>query len=238
MSSVHCVIPARMASSRFPGKPLVQINGREMILRTLERAHLAACFDRVICATDSQEIADLVSASGNEVVLTGKQATGSDRVYEAMQKLNLDLVVNLQGDEPLADLDLLRDISETLVRYPKDWVTGASPVKQSDLHENSIVKVKVKSGIALDFRRFVDESEVSIWQVHRGIYAYSKKVLEEFHYTPITDREKSESIEPLRILGKRPIHIVFSSSPSISVDLPTDVEKVEAYLNLNKKSNS
>ena len=96
--AVHCIVPARMGSSRFPGKPLIKILGKEMIVRTMERARLAHCFDRIVCATDSEEIAEVVSKVGFDYVLTGPAATGSDRVAQAAKVLDLDLVVNLQGD--------------------------------------------------------------------------------------------------------------------------------------------
>ena len=86
-----------MGSSRFPGKPLFKLCGKEMIVRTLERARLAACFDRIVCATDSEEIAAVVTKADFEAAMTGAAATGSDRVSEAARALGLDLVVNLQG---------------------------------------------------------------------------------------------------------------------------------------------
>ncbi len=213
----------------------MKILGREMILRTLDRARLAACFDRIICATDSSEIADLVAASGYEVLLTGECLTGSDRVAEAAQKLNLGLVVNLQGDEPVADLDLLRDISGTLEQFPDSWVTGASPLPLNQVREKSVVKVKAENGEAVDFRREISAEEAADWCVHRGIYAYSLESLIEFHAALPTAREIAESLEPLRILGKRRVRLVFNSTPSLSVDIPSDVEKVEKYLNDPKK---
>jgi 3-deoxy-manno-octulosonate cytidylyltransferase (CMP-KDO synthetase) len=235
---VHCIIPARLASTRFPRKPLVKILGREMILRTLDRARLASCFDRIICATDSSEIASLVSDSGYETILTGECLTGSDRVAEAAHKLNLGLVVNLQGDEPAADLDLLRDVSKTLEQYPDSWVTGASPLSLNQIREKSIVKVKAENGEAVDFRREIPVEDISGWYVHRGIYAYSLESLNEFHAALPAARETAESLEPLRILGKRRVRLVFNSAPSLSVDLPSDVEKVEKYLNDHKNLSS
>ncbi|MBQ3777200.1 MAG: NTP transferase domain-containing protein, partial [Fibrobacter sp.] len=111
---VHCIVPARMGSSRFPGKPLVKIGGKEMIVRTLERARLAGCFERIVCATDSEQIAEVVSKAEFEYVMTGACATGSDRVAEAARALDLDLVVNLQGDEPLVEPSVLCDVAREL----------------------------------------------------------------------------------------------------------------------------
>ena len=94
--AVHCVVPARYTSSRFPGKPLVPICGRPMILRTLDRAVAAGCFKSVVCATDDIRIFKTVEEAGYTAVLTGPAVTGSDRVSEVAEKLGLDLVVNLQ----------------------------------------------------------------------------------------------------------------------------------------------
>ena len=203
--AVHCIVPARMGSSRFPGKPLVKIFGRDnvgkpMIVRTLERALLAECFDRIVCATDSEEIAEVVSRAGFEFILTGPAATGSDRVAFAARALDLDLVVNLQGDEPLVEPSVLCDV----------------------------VKVLVKDDYAVDFTRWVANEDAPRWFQHQGIYAYSRVCRDEFSSLPQNEVEKERSLEQMRILGRRPIRIVQSKYPSISVDVPSDVNAVEA----------
>ena len=153
--AVHCIVPARMGSSRFPGKPLIKILGKEMIVRTMERARLAHCFDRIVCATDSEEIAEVVSKVGFDYVLTGPAATGSDRVAQAAKVLDLDLVVNLQGDEPLVEPTLLADVAKTLESHPDEWVTVACPLDPGEAKVPSVVKVLVEGDYALDFSRSV-----------------------------------------------------------------------------------
>ena len=161
--AVHCIVPARMGSSRFPGKPLVKILGKEMILRTMERAVRAECFDRIVCATDSEEIAGVVSRAGFEFVLTGPAATGSDRVAFAAQALGLDLVVNLQGDEPLVEPSVLRDVASALESHPDEWVTVACPLNPAEAELKTVVKVLVKDDYALDFTRSVAVEDASRW---------------------------------------------------------------------------
>lgn len=230
MAAVHCVVPARYSSSRFPGKPLVSICGRPMILRTLDRAFAAGCFESVVCATDDVRILKTVESAGFEGVLTGPAATGSDRVFEAAKKLGLDLVVNLQGDEPLADMEMLRNVSNALAAEPCSWVSVAAPLASSDRGRESVVKVKMDSrGYALDFSRSVIQGGGE-WFRHVGVYAYSAESREEFHSLPQSVVEKERSLEQLRILGKRPIRMVFCTSLSASVDLPSDVQKVEDIL--------
>ena len=228
--AVHCIVPARMGSSRFPGKPLVKILGKEMILRTMERAVRAECFDRIVCATDSEEIAGVVSRAGFEFVLTGPAATGSDRVAFAAQALGLDLVVNLQGDEPLVEPSVLRDVASALESHPDEWVTVACPLNPAEAELKTVVKVLVKDDYALDFTRSVAVEDASRWFQHQGIYAYSRRCRDEFSSLPQSEVEKERSLEQMRILGKRPIRIVQSPYPSVSVDVPSDVAAVEAAL--------
>lgn len=228
--AVHCIVPARMGSSRFPGKPLVKILGKEMIVRTMERAVRAECFDRIVCATDSEEIAGVVSRAGFEFVLTGPAATGSDRVSAAAQELGLDLVVNLQGDEPLVEPSVLRDVASALESHPDEWVTVACPLNSAEAELKTVVKVLVKGDYALDFTRSVAVEDASRWFQHQGIYAYSRRCRDEFSSLPQSEVEKERSLEQMRVLGKRPIRIVQSPYPSVSVDVPSDVAAVEAAL--------
>lgn len=228
--AVHCIVPARMGSSRFPGKPLVKILGKEMVVRTMERAVRAECFDRIVCATDSEEIAGVVSRAGFEFVLTGPAATGSDRVASAAQALGLDLVVNLQGDEPLVEPSVLRDVASALESHPDEWVTVACPLNPAEAELKTVVKVLVKGDYALDFTRSVAVEDASRWFQHQGIYAYSRRCRGEFSSLPQSEVEKERSLEQMRILGKRPIRIVQSPYPSVSVDVPSDVATVEAAL--------
>ena len=219
-----------MGSSRFPGKPLVKLAGKEMIVRTLERARNAECFGRIVCATDSEQIASVVSKAGFEFVLTGEATTGSDRVAMAAKALDLNLVVNLQGDEPLVEPSLLCEVAKTLENHPEDWVTVACPLNPAEAMVESVVKVLVKDDYALDFCRSVANEDAPRWFQHQGIYAYSRLCRDEFSSLPQSEVEKERSLEQMRILGKRPIRIVQSPYPSISVDIPSDVDAVERVL--------
>ena len=235
MSPVSCIVPARMGSSRFPGKPLFKLCGKEMIVRTLERAALAECFDRIVCATDSDEIAEVVSRAGFEFLLTGEAATGSDRVAEAARALDLDLVVNLQGDEPLVEPSVLWNVARTLAENPDCWVTVACPLKPEDVPLKTVVKVLVKDGFAVDFRREIPAGEAGRWFQHQGIYAYSRKSRDEFTSLSQSKLELERSLEQMRIMGVRPIRMVQSPYESISVDVPSDANAVEALLHEQKK---
>lgn len=223
-----------MGSSRFPGKPLFRLCGKEMIVRTLERAALAGCFESIVCVTDSEEIAGVVTKAGFRAVMTGPAATGSDRVAEAARILDLDLVVNLQGDEPLVEPAVLRAVAQDLAAHPDCWVTVACPLNPAEVGLKTVVKVKVQDGLAVDFTRVVPPEEALRWFQHQGIYAYSRRSRDEFSSLPQSPVELERSLEQMRILGLRPIRIVESSYPSISVDVPSDAEAVEALIHERK----
>lgn len=223
-----------MESTRFPNKPLAKIDGKEMVLHTLERAALASCFDLIVCATNSEEIYSVVQKHGFEAILTRDHPTGTDRVIEAAQKLNLDLVVNLQGDEPLIDLDLLRTVAKNIQLEPTSWITAATPLLREDYNNTNVVKIQVQNNYAQDFKRQISSNPTKSWLEHRGIYAYSSVAMQEFSHSPQTKDELLRSIEPLRVLGKRPIKVIFSASTSMAVDTPTDLLLVENVLKKSK----
>jgi len=228
-SAIHCIVPARMGSQRFPGKPLVQLLGKPMVVRTLERACSAGCFKRIVCATDSVEIAQVAENAGFETLLTPDFPTGSDRVAYAAERLGLDLVVNLQGDEPVAGLTMLRSVAQALAEEPSSWITASARLEPSDHERPDVVKVLVKDGYAVDFQREIPIGTVG-WTLHRGIYAYSAESRVEFAHLIRTPLELTRSLEQMRVLGIRPIRVIQDPDISASVDLPSDVGLVERIL--------
>ena len=202
----------------------------------MERALQAGCFERIVCATDSSEIEAVVKAAGFDCVMTGECATGSDRVAEAAKKLGLDLVVNLQGDEPLVEPSVLRDVAKDLSEHPDCWVTVACPLDPSEAELKTVVKVLVSGGLAIDFTRVVKPAllgkpaSAGRWFQHQGIYAYSRAARDEFASLSQSPVELERSLEQMRILGIRTIRIVESIYPSISVDVPSDATRVEQIL--------
>jgi 3-deoxy-manno-octulosonate cytidylyltransferase (CMP-KDO synthetase) len=199
-----------------------------MILRTLARSRGANCFDRVICATDSPEIVSRVRSAGFEAELTPDFATGSDRVAFVASLLHLPLVVNLQGDEPVASHTMLEQVARTLALDPGSWVTASSPLESDSASNPHVVKVLVQDGFAQEFSR--SPVTGSDWRVHRGVYGYSLESLQEFSKLPQSQAELANSLEQLRIMGCRPIRVINNSSPSFSVDVPGDIALVESFL--------
>lgn len=204
-----------------------------MVVRVLRQAKRANCFQRIICATDDAQIAEVVEKNGFEAILTSDCPTGSDRVAQAQDLLHLDLVVNLQGDEPLMSPALLQQVATKLLQDPTSWITASSPLFESAITDPNCVKVQVDQEIAVDFRRDLQQKADSSWFLHRGVYAYSHNVLQEFIQSKRTSLEVERSIEPLRVLGQRNIRVVYSETISHAVDIPTDVRIVEDLLARN-----
>ena len=234
------VIPARYGSKRFPGKPLAILNGKPMIQWVYEKASLSKYLDRVIVATDDVRIMRVVWNFGGEAMLTSKTIrSGTDRVAEVSKKMSADVVVNIQGDEPLLHPST---IDKLLGAMRKDKrllaATAAVPVKDQETaaSENAVKVVVDRFENALYFSR----SAIPFHQgsrgfrgfyQHLGIYAYRKTFLLKFAKWKQTPLELTESLEQLRILerGVR-IKVVLVRQPSIGVDTKHDLEKVKKII--------
>ncbi|MDY6933452.1 MAG: 3-deoxy-manno-octulosonate cytidylyltransferase [Spirochaetota bacterium] len=230
------VIPARFASTRFPGKPLVKILGKTLIERVYKRAERSS-LQRLLVATDDTRIVDEVLSFGGNVVLTGEHTSGTDRVVEALEGEKCDIVINIQGDEPL----IKPEVIDTIIKYMQEnrqveVATVASIINQiEEIDDPNVVKVvSSKKGKALYFSRstipFRRDSNTLHYK-HIGIYGYRRDFLNEFIKMPPSPLENAESLEQLRILENGfDIHISVVDYESIGVDLPEDICKVENAL--------
>lgn len=206
MTEIVCVVPARMASSRFPGKPLVDIAGVPLVVRSARRAIAAECFSRVVVATEDREIVEVCGNHGLEAILTPGFPTGTDRVAWAAVKLNAEWVLNLQGDEPLFPIELLRELAQ---RLPTDahvlWTAADLALSDADRSDPDVVKIRIGPGDpadALDFQRSIPTDSVEgPWAVHVGVYGGSRETLSRFAALPPPPRELERRIEPLRALA-------------------------------------
>lgn len=204
-----------MASSRFPGKPLVDLDGLPMVVRSAMRGRDAGCFERVVIATEDREIVDVARAHGFEALLTPSFETGTDRVAWAGRALGASQVVNLQGDEPLFPLDLLRSLARLLPTDPDAlWTAADLGLDEMGIDDDDVVKIvldphpdggsteEVHPLRAIDFHRHlpevVPEGRIA---VHVGVYAGSVELLGRFAGLPQTDLERFRRIEPLRALA-------------------------------------
>lgn len=232
------IIPARYASSRFPGKPLALLAGKPMIVHVVERAHAAAVFDHVWVATDDLRIRDAVQAAGAEAYLTRtNHATGTERVAELAARLPSDAwVINLQGDEPLVHPDLLRDVVHGLRDDPAcDLVTAAHRSDDAAAFTSPhVVKVVVDAdGSALYFSRasIPAGGESTRFLHHIGIYGFRRASLDRFVALPRGELECREGLEQLRALehGMR-IRVLVTAYRTQGVDTPADLKAVAKVL--------
>ena len=235
------VIPARWGSTRFPGKSLAPIAGKPLIQRVVEQVRKAARLDEVLVATDDDRIRRAVESLGARAVMTrSDHASGSDRIAEAVKNVQADVVVNIQGDEPLIDPGLIDELGQAMASDAAwDMATAAAPLNDPrDLANPSVVKVVFnRQGQALYFSRSVipyirdadpEAGEEPLHWRHIGIYAYRRAFLERFVAAPPCLLEKAEKLEQLRALdlGGR-MKVVKAASCGLGVDTPEDVKRVE-----------
>ncbi|MBU3665155.1 MAG: 3-deoxy-manno-octulosonate cytidylyltransferase [Chthoniobacterales bacterium] len=241
MSAVTAIIPARWASTRFPGKPLVELHGKPLVQHVWERARRAKCVDHVIIATDDMRIAEAAFDFGAEVALTSpRHPTGTDRLAEVARKLKSSpVILNVQGDEPDISPSTIDRLARALQADPAlGMVTAANPVTDpADVHNPNVVKVVTDlSGRALYFSRSViphdrDGRGGVRYLRHQGIYGYRRKVLLDFVKWKPTPLEKAEKLEQLRALEHGvPIGVIVVRHGSVGVDAPDDVAKAERAL--------
>ena len=234
------VIPARYQSVRFPGKPLAPIAGIPMIRRVWEGTRTAKSLRAVIVATDDERIAETCRQFGAEVVMTrGDHPTGTDRPAEVAESLDDDVIVNVQGDEPLIEGFAIDAVVEALCRDSQvPMSTLVHPLEGAAIDDPNRVKVVLdRSGHALYFSRSRipalrnPEKPPRYWQ-HVGLYAYRRDFLAEYMRLEPTDAERAEALEQLRALenGYRIRCAVVEGWVSSPVDVPSDVARVEARL--------
>lgn len=235
------VIPARYGSTRLEGKPLVDIIGKPMIQHVYENVTRSSILDDVIVATDDSKIKKVVEGFGGKAVLTSPDyTTGTDRVAEIARNLDVQVVVNIQGDEPFINPEMINEVAEPLLR-DKNILMGTlmHEIKnEGDLSNPNVVKVVTdKSGFALYFSRslipYPRRSEGHRAFEHIGIYSYQKDFLLKFAELKPTPLETSESLEQLRALenGYR-IKVVLTKQKyiALSVDTPEDLEKARVFV--------
>lgn len=237
------VIPARYGSTRFPGKPLVNLKGRPLIQWTIEGAKKSRLLNDLIVATDDERIKAAAEAVGAKVVMTASELpTGSDRIHAAIKDISCDVVVNIQGDEPLVTGELIDRLAQVFVNEPAmDMATLAHPISEEELQSPNAVKVVMNhKDEALYFSRYAipysrsKASEMGTYEgclKHIGMYAYSKKFLKEFCEASPALIEKAESLEQLRALylGAK-IKVIRVKEASLGVDTPEDLVRLEKLL--------
>lgn len=239
---IIAVIPARYASTRFPAKLMQDLGGKTVIQRTYESATNTGLFDDVFVVTDSILIYNEIIENGGKAIMSIKEhESGSDRIAEAVETLDVDIVVNVQGDEPFINKEPLVKVLEVFRNDFENKVDLASLMFQiTDEEEinnpNNVKVVTDQNGFALYFSRSVipfprDKDAGVRYMKHIGIYAFRKQALLDFYNLPMKSLEASEKLEQLRYLefGKR-IRMVETNQGSIGIDTPEDLEKARKLL--------
>jgi 3-deoxy-manno-octulosonate cytidylyltransferase (CMP-KDO synthetase) len=238
LGRIAVIIPARWAAQRFPGKPLADLAGRPLVAHVVERARQARGVELVAIATDDERIARAAEAAGAVAIMTGPAATGTDRVAEAARRLSpgADLVVNLQGDEPLIEPGAIETLVAAMGGGAK-MATLARPLEAGELERPQVVKVVTDlAGDALYFSRAPIPHRragggSALARAHVGIYAFTAAFLQEFAALPPGRLEAEESLEQLRALehGHR-IRVADTAYRGFGVDVPEDLERARAIL--------
>lgn len=240
---IICVIPARYASTRLPGKPLADIAGKSMVVRTYERALLAKKPSEVIVAVDDERVLEAVKNAGGKAVMTDKNhPTGTDRLAEVALKFSdADVIINIQGDEPLIDPQIIDDLAQVFVDDETlQMATVKTPMTEDEKNKPSNVKVVTdKTDFALYFSRSLipyprENTGVTVYK-HIGIYGYRRDFLLQYAKMQPTPLERTESLEQLRALENGyKIKVITTDKHFVGVDTPEDLAEVnKIYQNLN-----
>ncbi|NOZ95755.1 MAG: 3-deoxy-manno-octulosonate cytidylyltransferase [Acidobacteria bacterium] len=237
---VVAAIPARWGSSRFPGKPLAQLRGKPLIVHVVERAREARCVDLVLVATDHTGVFEAARSAGAIGVMTGAHPSGTDRIAEAVRRVEgWEIVLNVQGDEPLLPPENIDRLVETMLESPGvGMATLCRPLDPERAGDPNVVKVvRRRDGRALYFSRSTvpfgrnEEAAGALLRAHLGIYGYRREALERFVALPPSPLERAEGLEQLRAL-ENGMEIVVLDAPhdSLGIDTPEDLEEAERRL--------
>ena len=237
------IIPSRLSATRLPGKPLLKINGLSIISHVFRKAEKAN-IGEVLVATEDQEIMDDVKKNGGQAILTKKlHKTGTDRIYEVLQKLdnsNIDLIMNLQGDEPLMNIKDIRNLNNLMIKNNSQLGTLASKILDNRLYENqNVVKVTTKEKLhllnfpeATDFMRIISDKSENTYH-HLGIYCYQIETLQNFVSFNQSSDEIEKKLEQLRALDNGiKINVALAKSSPIGIDTEEDfvaIKKIMEY---------
>ncbi|WP_247716419.1 3-deoxy-manno-octulosonate cytidylyltransferase [Sinomicrobium weinanense] len=236
---IIAMIPARYAATRFPGKLMQDLNGKPVIVRTYEVTVRTGLFDDVLVVTDSDIIYSEIVKNGGKAVMSKKEhECGSDRIAEAVENMDVDIVVNVQGDEPFTDAESLSKVIEVFKDDREKEIDLASLMTEirdwDEINDPNIVKVIVDNR---DFALYFSRSPIPYPRAedvgaryfkHKGIYAFRKNAIMDFYHLPMLPLEASEKIEAIRYLeyGKK-IKMVETRTEGVEIDTPEDLERAK-----------
>ncbi len=237
------LIPSRLSATRLPGKPLLKINGLSIISHVFKKA-VEANIGEVIVAAEDQEIIEDVKKNGGQAILTSNNhKTGTDRIFEALNKIdnsNIDLIMNLQGDEPLMDINDIKNLNKKMINNNSELGTLASKISDEKLYlDQNTVKVKTKENLndsnfpeATNFMRKISVKSNDIYQ-HLGIYCYQKDILKDFASYNQSSNEIKNKLEQFRALENNiKINVALSKTSARGIDTEEDyvaIKKIMEY---------
>lgn len=238
---VIAVIPARYNSTRFPGKLMEVLGDRTVITTTYQNVVETGLFDEVFVATDSEIIFDEISRKGGKAVMTGEHETGSDRIAEAVQEIDCDIVINVQGDEPFLKKEPLKQLIDVFYNDEKKEISLASlkiQLKEPEeiQNPNNVKVITDNNGFALYFSRsvipFQRDLDYNIkYYKHIGVYAFRKEALIRFSSLEMTPLEIAEKLEQLRYLENgMKIKMIETDFIGVGIDTPEDLEKAKLLI--------
>lgn len=240
---IIAMIPARYAASRFPGKLMEDLGGKPVIVRTYEAALATNLFDEVYVVTDSDVIMNTIIGAGGKAIMSKEEHdTGSDRIAEAVEDMDVDIIVNVQGDEPFTERESLAGVLEVFKHdHAKEIDLASLMTRITDWEEiknpNTVKVIVNKDNFALYFSRspipfpMAEDMKISYFK-HKGIYAFRKEALMDFKRLPMLHLEEAEKIEAIRYLeyGKK-IKMVETEATGIEIDTPEDLERAKKAWN-------
>ena len=230
---VCCIIPARLGSSRFPGKPLAKINNKELILRVCDIASKCKLIDKVVVATEDTEIFNLVSEYGCESIITSKHNTCTHRVSEVSKILDYDFYVNLQGDEPCIDPEWIDSMIQFAIDNHCQMVQGTYPISKQDIEDEDCVKAIVNNGSIIYLTRVPEVKTDNLIGIS-GLYVYDKKTIQEFNKYDLRMVDYWKGLDTLGFIGKVDVIPFMLPHRTYAIDRPSDIQIVEDFLNSNE----
>ena len=242
MAKTIILIPSRLAATRLPNKPLLNINNKSIIMHVYEKAIESQIGDVYVATCDQEIINEVKKNNGKTIKTSEKHKTGTDRIAEALEKLkddNVDYIINLQGDEPLINVEDIISLKKLSIENNSDIATLACKIKDKKILSNpNIVKVITKKNLknfkvssAINFRRIInDKDEKNIYH-HVGIYIYKTSILKKFVNLSQSNNEKSNKLEQLRALDNGvKIEVILANSSPIGVDTEEDYMEIKKLM--------
>ena len=240
------IIPSRLSAKRLPGKPLLKINGLSIISHVFKRAEKANIGEVIVAAEDKEIVEDVEKNGGQAILTSTRHKTGTDRIYEAFQKLNkkdIDLVMNLQGDEPMININDIKELYYQMQNTKSQMGTLASEINDKYLYNNeNVVKVITKDSLniskfseAIGFKRKISDLNQNIYH-HIGVYCFKLRTLEKFVSFNQTENEIKNKLEQLRAIDNNiNIKVSLAKSSPIGVDTEEDFVAIKKLMEYKSK---